>query len=78
MAGRQAWGCTRWRDGCDFVVAFVHAGLRVPDDEAERLVRKGQTRLMSGLDPAGPARLVLDLTAPGHVTVVPGKRRGAS
>jgi len=77
MAGNRAWGCTRWREGCDLVVAFDHGALRLPDDEADRLVRKGQTRLMAGLDPSGPARLVLDLAAPGHVRVEPRKTRGA-
>jgi len=74
MVGRQAWGCTRWRDGCDFVVSFVHNGLHMPDDEADRLMRRGETRLMAGLSPEGRARLVLDLDAPGFVRVVRGKR----
>ncbi|MCC6622509.1 MAG: DNA topoisomerase 3 [Deltaproteobacteria bacterium] len=76
MAGNRAWGCTRWREGCDLVVAFMHGALRLPDDEADRLMRKGQTRLMPDLDPGGPARLVLDLAAPGHVRVEPRRARG--
>jgi len=75
MAGNRAWGCTRWREGCDFVVAFVHGALRIPDDEAERLFRKGQTRLLAELDAGGPARLVLDVQAPGNVHVEHSKRR---
>lgn len=74
IAGNRAWGCSRWREGCKFVVSFVHEGMRIPDDEADRLFRKGQTRLMDGLAPQGRARLVLDLAAPGNVRVELGKR----
>jgi len=74
MAGRQAWGCTRWRDGCDWVVSFVHGQVRLPEDEADRLFRRRQTRLMDGLVSGGRARLVLDLEAPGNVRVERGKR----
>ncbi len=81
MAGNRAWGCTRWREGCDFVVAFQQGALRLPDEEADRLFRKGATRLLADLDPNGPARLVLDTEAPGNVRLE-GKRkpraRGAS
>lgn len=79
MAGRQNWGCTRWREGCRFVVPFQHGALRLPDDEAERLFRRGQTRLMAGLTTTGRARLVLDLegaTQQGAFTrIEPAKRR---
>ncbi|HWN72105.1 MAG TPA: DNA topoisomerase, partial [Haliangium sp.] len=78
ISGNRAWGCSRWRESCKFVVAFEHRGMRVPDDEAERLFRRGQTRLMDGLSPQGRARLVLDLTAPGNVRIEPGKRTRGS
>ncbi|PKN59251.1 MAG: DNA topoisomerase III [Deltaproteobacteria bacterium HGW-Deltaproteobacteria-14] len=79
MAGRRGWGCTRYREGCDMVVWFEQGplGLRVPDDEAERLFRKKQTRLMAGLIPDVKARLVLDLSAPGNVRVEPAAQRAA-
>jgi DNA topoisomerase-3 len=76
MAGRAAWGCTRWREGCDFVVSFVQQGYRIPDDEAERLFRKKSTRLMTGLVADGRAKLVLDLGAPGHVRIERARKRG--
>jgi DNA topoisomerase-3 len=78
ISGNRAWGCSRWRESCKFVVAFVHEGVRVPDDEAERLFRRGQTRLINGLSAHGRARLVLDLTAPGNVRIEPGKRTRGS
>jgi DNA topoisomerase-3 len=75
ISGNRAWGCSRWRESCKFVVSFEHQGVRVPDHEADRLFRSGQTRLMDGLSPQGRARLVLDLAAPGNVRIEPGKRQ---
>jgi DNA topoisomerase-3 len=74
IAGNRAWGCSRWRESCRFVVAFVHADVRIPDQEADRLFRRGQTRLIDGLLPQGKARLVLDLAAPGNVRIEASKR----
>ena len=74
MAGRRGWGCSRWRESCRFVVWFQQSGIRVPDDEADRLFRRGQTRLMDGLSPEGRARLVLDLDVEGNVRIELSKR----
>lgn len=78
MSGRRGWGCTRWREGCGFVVWFeqgtARPQVRVPADEADRLFRKKQTRLMDGLVPGRKARLVLDLEEEGNVRVELGKR----
>ncbi|HRE90168.1 MAG TPA: DNA topoisomerase, partial [Myxococcota bacterium] len=50
MVGRAAWGCTRWREGCKFVVPFEHGPgrLRLPDDEADRLLNTDGTALLIG------------------------------
>lgn len=77
MVGRAAWGCTRWREGCRFVVPFQHGALRLPDDEAERLFRRGQTRLLKDLTETGQARVVLDIEVPGFTRIEPAKRRRA-
>ncbi|MBL8785265.1 MAG: DNA topoisomerase 3 [Deltaproteobacteria bacterium] len=76
MAGHRGWGCTRYREGCDLVVWFEQGPLhlRLPDEEGERLFRKGETRLVDGLVAGGRARVVLDLSAPGNVRIEPGKR----
>lgn len=66
ISGRRGWGCSRHAAGCDFVVWFEHLGVRIPDDEAERLFRRKQTRLFTQID-GQKARLVLDLAAPGNV-----------
>ena len=67
MAGRRGWGCTRWREGCAFVVWFESAGRRLTAAQLRDLVEKGQTR-KSKWAPRGEAsvvagRLVLDLAA---------------
>jgi len=76
IVGHRGWGCNRFRQGCDFVVWFEQgpSGFRLPDDEADRLFRKKQTRLMTGLVPDAKARLVLDLDAPGNVRAELSKR----
>ncbi|MCG8417199.1 MAG: DNA topoisomerase 3 [Proteobacteria bacterium] len=74
ITGQRGWGCSRWRESCRFVVWFEHGDLRLPEDEAERLFRRGQTRLMDGLSPHGRARLVLDLEREGNVRIELGKR----
>jgi len=67
MAGRRGWGCTRWREGCPFVIWFETAGRRLTPAQLRDLVEKGKTR-KSKWSPSGDAsavagRLVLDLAA---------------
>ncbi|MCB9524040.1 MAG: DNA topoisomerase 3 [Myxococcales bacterium] len=47
IRGRLAWGCDRWQAGCAFRVPFEVDGVAVPDDELDRLVRQGRTRLFA-------------------------------
>ena len=44
VAGKRGWGCTRWREGCAFVIWFEIAGRRITDAELTDLVSKGKTR----------------------------------
>ena len=67
IEGRRGWGCSRWKEDCKFVVSFVQRGVRLPPDEADRLFRRGKTRLMPGLTSTGKARLVLDLARDANV-----------
>jgi DNA topoisomerase-3 len=67
VEGRRGWGCSRWREGCGFVVWFEIAGRRISDTELGELVSKGKTRRRKWPAPGGAARsarLVLDLDAP--------------
>lgn len=53
IAGHEAWGCSRWRQGCHLRVPFVVEGTRIPDDEAQRLFSgKKATRYLK--EPIGP------------------------
>ncbi len=66
VAGHRGWGCTRWREGCGFVIWFEIAGRRISEAELADLVSKGKTRKRKWR-PGGGAeiggRLVLDLWA---------------
>lgn len=55
-AGREAWGCSRWSDGCRFRIPFEVRGVRLPEDQALRLLQRGATEALAHL---GGARLVL-------------------
>jgi DNA topoisomerase III len=63
VTGRRGWGCSRWKEGCSFVVWFETAGKRLTIAAARELAAKGRTRLLSGFrDEAGHTvrgRLVL-------------------
>jgi DNA topoisomerase-3 len=66
VAGNRGWGCTRWREGCAFVIWFEIAGRRITDAELADLVSKGKTRKRKWRSGAGAeigGRLVLDLSA---------------
>ncbi len=69
VAGKRGWGCSRWREGCSFVVWFESAGKRLTDAQLRDLVTKGKTRKAAWIPPGGqpaPGRLVLDLAAPSE------------
>ena len=67
MAGRRGWGCTRWREGCPFVIWFEVAGRRLSAAQLRDLVEKGKTRKSKwaprGEESLVDGRLVLDLAA---------------
>ena len=66
MAGKRGWGCSRWREGCPFVIWFELGGRRLTGVQLRDLVAKGKTRRstfsVEGRPPEA-GRLVLDLTA---------------
>ena len=66
VAGHRGWGCSRWREGCAFVIWFEIAGRRISDAELTDLVSKGKTRKRKWRSGEGTeigGRLVLDLSA---------------
>jgi DNA topoisomerase-3 len=63
MQGQKAWGCTRWREGCRFVIWFEIAGRRLTEAQLRTLITTGKTRKASFIDARGQAvdaRLVLE------------------
>ncbi len=63
IAGRAAWGCSRWKQGCTLRVPFTIEGTRLDADEAQRLFGKHKaTRYMKGVgDRKKTARVALVL-----------------
>lgn len=74
MAGNRGWGCSRWREGCRFVIWFETAGARLTPAQLRTLVTKGKTRKARFRDGRGntvDARLVLDPARDGGVRIEP-------
>jgi DNA topoisomerase-3 len=66
VAGNRGWGCSRWREGCGFVIWFQVGGQRISDAELGTLIAKGKTRKRKWPGANGEqieGRLVLDLEA---------------
>jgi len=46
--GKNAWGCSSWKDGCRFVIPFEFMGKKLTDAQIKRLAEKGKTTLIKG------------------------------
>jgi DNA topoisomerase III len=66
LTGKRGWGCSRWREGCGFVVWFDLEGKRLSPAQLRELVGKGKTRKTSWPQQGVPVPgwLVLDLAVP--------------
>jgi DNA topoisomerase-3 len=74
IAGNRGWGCTRWREGCRFVVWFETAGRKLSESQLRDLILRGKTR-RARFRPAGAeaeGRLVLEPAVDGGARFVPG------
>jgi DNA topoisomerase-3 len=40
MTGKRGWGCSRWREGCNFVVWFEESGVRRSEADLREMVSK--------------------------------------
>ncbi len=81
IRGKKGWGCSRWREGCGFVVWERVAGKDLTHDEVARLVSSGESGVLSGfVSRTGlvfSARLRLHLNPNAGTTeveVIPEKR----
>jgi DNA topoisomerase-3 len=74
IAGHRGWGCTRWREGCRFVVWFETAGRKLSEAQLRDLILRKKTR-RARFRPTGDeveGRLVLEPAVEGGVRFVPG------
>jgi DNA topoisomerase-3 len=62
LTGARGWGCSRWREGCRFVIWFETSGRRLTLAQLRDLVMRGRTRKARFGDQTGS--LVLDGDAP--------------
>ena len=53
--GKQAWGCTAYRDGCDFRLPFEFAGKKLSDTNIKAVCRKGRSGEIKTTDTDGNA-----------------------
>ncbi|ASB50706.1 type IA DNA topoisomerase [Alkalitalea saponilacus] len=53
LKGKQAWGCSRYKEGCQTVVPFVFMGKQLTPNQMETLFKKGKTPLIKGFDVNG-------------------------
>lgn len=49
LAGKAAWGCSGYRDGCSFTVPFVVFGKKLTENQVASLTSKGETATIKGL-----------------------------
>ncbi len=77
ISGRQAWGCSRWREGCHTMIPYTVEGSQIAPSEAKKLLARGSVRPLEPFrGPQGPflgeIRLTLD-QGDSIVSVVPAK-----
>jgi DNA topoisomerase-3 len=46
--GKNAWGCSEWKNGCRFIIPFEFMGKKLTDAQIKRLAEKGKTALIKG------------------------------
>lgn len=68
VRGKRAWGCSRWREGCRFTIAYEQCGVTLDDEQGAALLRFGQ---IGPLDALHGGRLLLDLEREGNIHFIP-------
>jgi DNA topoisomerase-3 len=48
LKGKSAYGCSRWKEGCDLRIPLVFEGKKLTDNQILRLVKKGSTTKIKG------------------------------
>ncbi|HFC01216.1 MAG TPA: type IA DNA topoisomerase, partial [Phaeodactylibacter sp.] len=53
LKGKSAYGCSRWKEGCDFRLPFSFLGKKIPEKQLARLVEYGSTIQLAGFKKEG-------------------------
>ncbi|MGZ6519628.1 MAG: DNA topoisomerase, partial [Bacteroidia bacterium] len=49
IKGNSAYGCSNWKNGCNFRLPFEFMGKQLNDSQIQSLIKKGETPLIKGL-----------------------------
>jgi DNA topoisomerase-3 len=50
IEGRRGFGCSRWREGCDFVIWKEIYGKTLTQAQLRDLIERGRTRMIRGFN----------------------------
>ena len=50
MKGKTAYGCSAFKDGCDFKINFEQFGKKLTDKQLEAIITKGKTSLIKDFE----------------------------
>lgn len=53
LKGKAAYGCSRWKEDCRFVLGFEFKGKKLPETQIIRLIEKGSTIQLKGFKEDG-------------------------
>lgn len=53
LKGKTAFGCSGFKNGCDFKIPFELMGKKLSDNQISLLIEKGKTSIIKGFDLAG-------------------------
>ena len=76
LRGKSAWGCSRFREDCQFRVPFEWGGKTLTDTQLNQLLRKGKTGVIRGFMSAKTGKnyeAVLQINPEGRIEPVFGQ-----
>ena len=72
LKGSQAYGCSRWKEGCGFRLPLQYGGKEIPGKAVIALLEKGKTPVLKGLQlPGKPDKTDAILLLDEHLTLIP-------
>lgn len=71
LKGTQAYGCSRWKEGCAFRLPQAFGGKALPEKAIQALLTKGKTPMIKGLQLADRAEKIdAALTLDAHLSLI--------